>query len=419
MKTKAELFAYFTECLAVSAIVWVAAVSFIMIDAETPPPGVLWVLLMTLAVSLFYIAILRRGTTVARLAVASLILAAGEVTAYIILYEGSISFPYVLTCLLWSGISVYVPMYFAMSRQLLARHITIIDVMIAALVWLVVFYSAIEPDTASAFLVIIVTVLTAAAAIGLRMSEEGMNEGIGKAFALAAASLAAAAGIIFLLVRLFSRSGAVTGAVLQGIRMFFLEIFGLVRKLLEWLASFASPSEAGTPTEMMPQAGPDPAAEVMEEIPINPVIPALIIGAAAAVTAILILRKIAKNRVSWMARIGGADSGVRTRRKRGLFAGKWKDFITGLKFRIRSLIERNTPPGVLVWLERRASKKKIPRQKGESIREFIFRLAPDGTLDLLAEDLEKRFYGGSDYSLSSGKCRSIRKEMKKRFRTHG
>ncbi len=419
MKTKAELFAYFTECLAVSAIVWIAAVSLIMINAEAPPPGVLWMLLMTLAASLVYIAILKRGTTVAVLAVLSLILAAGEIAAYIYLYEGSISFSFILTCLLWSGVSVYVPMYLALSRQLLARHMTIIDVMIAALVWLAVFYTAIEPDTASAFIIIVVTVMTVAAAIGLRMSEEGMNEGIGKAFVLAAVSLAAAAGIIFLLVRLFSRSGAVTGAVLKGIRDFFLKIGELITRLVEWLASFASPPEAEAVPEMMSQTGMDPAAEVMEEIPFNPVIPAVIIGAAAAVIAILILRKIAKNRVAWQARIGSGDSGVRSRRKKGVFAGKWLNFLKGLKFRLRSVIERNTPPGVLVWLERRAAKKKIPRREGESIREFTFRLAPDGTLDLLTEDLEKRFYGGSDYSLSSGKCRSLRKEMKRRFRTRG
>ena len=419
MKTKAELFAYFTECLAVSAIVWIAAVSLIIINAEAPPPGVLWMLLMTLAVSLIYIAVLRRGTTVSVLAVISLILAAGEITAYIYLYDGSITFSFVLTCLLWSGVSVYVPMYLALSRQLLVRHMTTIDVMIAALVWLAVFYSAIEPDTASAFFIIVVTVMTVAAAIGLRMSEEGMNEGIGKAFVLAAVSLAAAAGIIFLLVRLFSRSGAVTGAVLIGIRDFFLKIGKLIKKLVEWLASFASPPEADAGPEMISQTGMDPTAEVMEKIPINPVIPAVIIGAAAAVIAILILKKIAKNRIAWPGRIGSGDSGVRSRRKKRVFAGKWQSIIKGLKFRLRSVIERNTPPGLLVWLERRASKKKIPRKEGESIREFTFRLAPDGTLDLLAEDLEKRFYGGSDYSLSTGKCRSIRKEMKKRFRTRG
>ena len=243
MKTKAELFAFFGECLAAVSIIWIFAASFVMIDEKTPPPGVWYALLMTLAAALVFVLILRRGVTTAVLAVVSAILSAGEITALILLYNDSITFRYVLTTVLLSGVSVFVTMYLAMAKQTLAKHLTFIDVMIGSLVWLVVFHTAARSDGQSTLCIIAVTIMNVAAAIGLRMSEEGMNEGIGKAFALAAASSGAAAAIIFLLVKLFSRSGNVTGAVLDGIKTFFVKAGALLERFMDWLASLMPSSD--------------------------------------------------------------------------------------------------------------------------------------------------------------------------------
>lgn len=416
MKTRAELFAYYAESLAASAILWIAAVSFLMLNAEAPLPGVFWILGMTLAAATVYILVLRRGITVASLAVVSAFLLAGEITALILLYTGSVTFGYVMTCILMAGVSVYVPMYLSMKKQLLAKHMTFIDVTIGAFVWLMVFYTSISPDTFSILCIIAVTVMNVAAAIGLRMSEEGMEEGIGRAFALAAGASAAAAGVVFLLVKLFSGSGSVTEAVFRGIRNFFLKIGSLIERFIGWLASLMPEPEPEAAAEAAPAGGMAVGEVDMTEVAVNPVIPAVVIGAVILIIVILILRKSARTRISLSAGLKMQQSGVRIRRKKRNHFSRWKKFFEEIKFRIRSVLERNTSPGVLVWLERKALKRKIPRERGESIREFTLRLAPEGELIPLTEDLEGKLYGGRNYTLSTKDCRMVRKEMKKLFR---
>lgn len=416
MKTKAELFACFGECLAASSLIWLAGISFIMIDAEVPLPGVWWSLLMTIAAASVYILILRRGTTVRVLAAVSVILLAGEITALLFLYKDNISFGYVITSILMACVSVYVSMYLCIKKQILSRHMSFIDIMIGVLVWLTVFYTARGGNTYSTLCIIAVTVMNVAAAIGLRMSEGGTDEGVGKAFALAAVSSAAAAAVIYFLVRLFSRSGAVTGAVLNGIRDFFIGIGKLIGRFIDWLASFISEPDMEAVPDAMPQTGMESGDISFEEVSVNPVIPAVIIGAVIVLIAVWIVRKTAREKVSLSLKISGEGTAVRSRKKKGLFAKKWRKFIENMRFRWRAFVERDTSPGLLVWLERKALKKKMPRSDGESIREFTLRLAPDGTLEALTSDLEKKLYGASEYDLSAKECRSIRKDMKKRFR---
>ncbi len=84
---------------------------------------------------------------------------------------------------------------------------------------------------------------------------------------------------------------------------------------------------------------------------------------------------------------------------------------TNIKFKIMSFRYRNTPPGVLVRLEKFGRKSGAPRLGGESFREYLGRLSPDGQLTPLSDSLDAMYYGKAEKGLGKNECRRIRKNF--------
>ena len=413
-KTKAEILALLGESITLPAILWVFGVTLIVKDKEHLIPG-MYIALACAAFSMFlFLFVLKRPRSVVFLAVLSGALFAAVLTLHLLIYEGNAGFGYVLSSLLISATAVFSPLNYCLTKQTLLRHIGLLDVSVMALIWLFLNLSVIKIETLSVVLMIAVPVTDMAGTAALRMDEGGMNEGAGKAFLLAGAGAAVAAGIIFLLSKLLARSGNVTEAVFTGIRNFFAWIWSGIEAFFGWLSRFFVMPEAEE-INLLPETGMTGAEEAaLEEIRIDPLIPAVIAGAVIAAILILVIYKLRKLKLS--VSMGKASENVvisKTRRKAGFFREKWRVLLKKLKFRKDAFVYRNTPPGVLVYMEKKAVKKKTPRRSGESIREFISRIAPGENFKKLADDLERRYYGGEKFTLSSGDCRTLRKAIAK------
>ena len=416
MKTKADILALLGESLAGPAIFWVAMVTLLMRDAAHPVPELTFTLFIAAANLAVFLLILRKEIQIPKLAAASVILFAGNLTAHLFLYRENIFLGYILCVIVLSAVSVYVPLYYCMKEQQLTRHLIFIDLMIMALVWLFLFFSASEMETASVIGMIAVLLINVGGAVSLRMSEGGMQEGIGRAFAVAVGASAVTAGIVALLVRVFSRSQGVTGAVLAGITAFFRGIWKAIERFGEWLSQFIHPPETEAVPDMMPAGTGGTEETVYQEIPVDPTGILIVIGIAIVIAAVIIVFRLRKKRAALRMKTVGSGAVVRHRRRKKKAEPLWKKWVRALTFQKNAWFYRNTPKGLLVWLEKRAVKRKKTRGRGESIREFLTRMAPDGALAVLADDLDRELYRKAPYTLTPSDCRKIRKTIKSRER---
>ena len=419
MRTKASYLALLGECLTLPALLWIFTITLFLKDAPEPFPEMVWTLLLASAAYLVYVLFLQKPRSIPAIAVVSTVLFGLQIVSYILLYRGEVTFGFVLAAILISAVTAYACLYYCMREPMVVKHLFFLDILVLGLVWMYLFISVIHVSIASQICSFAVILLNVGGLIALRMSEDGESEGIGRAFALAAGSAGALAAVVFLLIRLFSRSGEVTGAFLDGIRRFFLMIWHAIEAFAEWLSSHFDPSEAAEAPEMAPMPGGIQETEGIESVPINPVSIAVVIGVIIAVAAICIVICYRRNKAGisfGKVKMTGTDA---VRRKKQKKSGRFAVILEKLIFLKNALLYRNTPKGVLVWLEKTARRRKIPRQAGESVREFIFRLSPQGELKSLADDLDAVFYGGRAPSLTAVDCKNIRKVFKNSMRSAG
>ena len=91
-----------------------------------------------------------------------------------------------------------------------------------------------------------------------------------------------------------------------------------------------------------------------------------------------------------------------------------------VRFELHYLRSRNTPQGLLVWLERRMTAKRMGRKRGESIAAFLLRVAQqlpewEGELRELSRCLDRCYFGGGD-TMGADAVRALRKGLKKAMR---
>ena len=411
MRSKAELFALFGESLTAGMIIWIVSVTLLQLDSPEPMPGLIFVLILTLINVSAFLLVLRKETAIPVLAVLSSLLLAGNAAALIFLYSGPIRFGYVLTVLLISGICVFVPLYYVITGPVLTKHLVFIDLSIFSLIWLFLFLTAVRVNTFSTVCAVFVALIDAGGAVCLRMSEGGMKEGIGKAVLLSMGAAGAAALVIWLLVGLFSRSGGVTGAVLNGFKAFLLKIWEGLQAFADWLSRFISTEEGEVQLDPVSSAGGISEEISYGETAVDPVRIAIVIGIIAVAAVIVLVIIFRKKKTLAAVRSAGTVQVARHKalKKR---AGVWKKLLEKLIFIKNTFVYRNTPPGVLVWLERFAAKSKAERGSGESIRAFLMRMSPEGLFAELADDLDAALYGKGAYSLSAERCRQLRKLYK-------
>ncbi len=412
MKTKAQLFALTGETLSVVVTFRILAFVFFKRN-EMVLPSVLWVIPFAIVSLAVFIILLRKERSLPVTAIVSAVLFAAHIAGFTLLYTGQVTFGYVVYVIIQSGLSVFFTLYHCLREQTVTTHLMVMDIYMMALAWMFLTSEAMGLDTVSVICTAVVLVIDVSGAIGLRMSDGATDEGTGKAFALAFVSAGIVAVAVALLISLFSRSAGVTDAIVSGIKAALAAIWRAIDSFMEWLASLIAPPEAGeVELEAMP-AGIQGQDEIITANEIDPTIIFIVIGIAAAITAVIIVIKLRRNKtkISFMA--GTLPGIVRSRKKKGAAARKFAGLLDELRYRRSVFLNRNTPPGVLAWLEKKAGKRKADRQDGESIREFTLRMAPAGELEPLANDMEQCLYCTGTYQLTASECRKLKKNYKK------
>ena len=217
---------------------------------------------------------------------------------------------------------------------------------------------------------------------------------------------------------LFSRSGAVTGSVLQGVGAFLALIGGGIESVFRWLSSLIHHRDTFDAIDL-PEDMPSLAeAELAGEtglIPVNTT--AISIGLCAVlavlvIAAALLLRR--RRAVREDVRLTAAPE-ADILRTGGTAALLWQRLRQALRFYWTAFVlKRDTPAGLLALLERKGRRLHVPRTAGESMRAFIDRMDPDGGLTELSDALDRQYYSGDGTAaLEPGRCRQLRRYIRK------
>lgn len=316
-----------------------------------------------------------------------------------------------------AGMAVGLSLNYALHRPLIHKHLMRLDILIIVLAAVLLTREALGIDGQTVALMVAVLLMDAAAAVGLRMSDGGAEDGK-NAFKASMVALAGAAGlalVIGFLTMLFSRSGGVTGSLLQGIGSFFSAIGRRLGRFFLWLSSLITVRDETAPLELeeMPSLAAVESQTTGGGMEINAgavgaaVVILLLIGIGAA---LFLLRK---KRVA-PGTLGAVSASAHTvRRSGGTARAIWRRIMENLLFVWTAFVNRDTPGGLFVTLERRGRRLRKPRKTGETMRQFIARMDPDGGLGILADALDRQYYGGENNTLSRQQCRALRQIIRK------
>ncbi len=376
-----------------------------------------WLLLGTVLCSLLFALLLQKPRTTGFLTAVGAILFAALMALFIFASSTPMRFGYVLVLAVGAGMAMGCPLNYALHRPQIHQHLTRLDVVIVMLALLILCREALGLDGGTVALVAAVLFLDAAAAVGLRMSEDGDGEN-GHAFRAVLVALGGAlglAGVIGLLLVIFSRSGEAVGKLLRGLGRFFSALGGLFEAFFLWFSGLISPRRdfGELPLEPTVTVGSVAELEAGMDMNVDPVAVAVILGIllAAALTVLLLVTRN-KRFVRSVRTVGGGETAPLRRRTSG-FALWWQRLRQTLAFEWTALCRRNSPAGLLVWLERQGRREHRPRRPEETMRCFIDRMAPEGTLSPLAEALDMEYYGGETAGLSPAQCRRLRRSYTK------
>ncbi len=420
MKDRAGFLAVCADSLTEMCLYYAAAGILIMSERGWGL-HLVWLLLWAAACAFAYTYVLQKPRTTPVLTGLTAALVLGGFGLFALASTTPLRFGYGFVLMVGAGMAAGLPLYFTLKRPKVLAHLTQLDVLLAALLLFLLTKDALGLDNGTIALTVIVLFLDAAAAVGLRMSEGGGGSG-GSAFKASMVALISAAVLALLIglfSLLFSRSGAVTGGVLQGIGAFFAAIGSGIETALAWLTGlfYRRPKYDAMDIDMdIPSvAAIETTREAMEFSVNTTALGAalmVIVVAAAVIIAVLLRKKHASRSVAELA--SGEEEGVsRTGGTAGLL---WRRLRQELAFRRTAFTHRDTPAGVLVTAERLGRRRKMPRQTGESMRAYLTRLDPEGGLDPLADALDAQFYGGGGVSLGGKRCRELRRRLRRILR---
>ena len=376
-----------------------------------------WILLCTAACSVIFTLILRKPRSVPVLTVVTGILFAAVLAVFILASKTPMKFGYVFVLAVGAGMAAGIPLNYAINRPLMHKHLMRLDVLILALAGLMLCREALGIDVGTVALVVAVLFMDAAAAVGLRMTEGGTGDtrNAFKAVLVALGGAVGLAALIGALAALFSRSGTVTATVFRSIGAFFRSIGKGIEAVFRWLSGLISVRrDYGQLT--LEEVGTIPAVEQMEarpELNFDPTVLGILLCVLLAAAVVFLLIYLRKKTVVRGTKSVAAPSNTVTRRKGGAFETWWERLKAAIRFRWTAFVHRNTPGGVLVYAERRARKRRVPRQKGESMRQFLQRVDKSGGLEPLTNALEQEYYGGLGRTMSARTCREMRSHIRK------
>lgn len=376
-----------------------------------------WLLLCAAACALAFAYILRKPRGVPYLTGVTGGLFAAVMGVFWLASATPMRFGYGFVLAIGAGMAVGLPLKYALKRPLIHDHLAWLDGLILALTGLLLMREALDIDSGTVVLMTCVLLMDAAAAVGLRMSDGETDDGANafRASMVALGAAAALALVIGLFAALFSRSGGVTGSVLHGIGSFFAAVGRGIERFFRWLSSLVAVEEELAPLELeeMPSLAGVDTQTVGGGTEVNTGAlgaAAVIVLLAAAVAVVFLFRK---KRVSGGTNESASPSNDTVRRTGGGAQAIWRRGLERLRFLWTVFLRRNTPGGVLVILERRGKRAHKPRELGESMRHFVCRMDPGGGLDELADALDREYYGGEKNTLAPGRCRALRRYIRK------
>ena len=108
---------------------------------------------------------------------------------------------------------------------------------------------------------------------------------------------------------------------------------------------------------------------------------------------------------------------VDRRSPRDTLAMLWSRLADRVRFQLTYLARRNTPAGVLVWLDRRLKRRSRGRRPGETCRAFLDRAAAElpgcaQELGELARCLDQLYFGGGAPAFSPARASALRRALR-------
>ena len=372
----------------------------------------IWLLLCPAVCMAVFGLLMKKPRGVPFLTVLTLVLFAACLAVYIAVSTTAMKFGYIFVLVIGAGMSVGLPLNYMFHRPDMHTHLTHLDVLILALAGLLLAYQALGIDTGTIALMVAVLFLVAGSAIGLRMAGDGAGSG-DSTLKASLVALGAAVGvfvIVLLLTMLFSRSGGVTSAVLHGIGAFFAAVGGGIERFVAWLASLIHINEQfdaiDVPNEMPSLANAE-VDKTRLSLPVNGTVVGIVAAVVVIALAVLIAVLLRKKKLRAVHTDADVPVTAQVVRHSSSLGRLWSAFLARLRFDWTAFVRRGTPAGLLVRLERKAKRAGEPRLQGEPMRHFITRMAPDGSLNELADALDRLFYGSRDAGLTRARCREL------------
>ena len=373
-----------------------------------------WLLLPGLVWSALYAVLLRSPRTTGLLAAVTGGAVALTLALWLLVTDMALGVFVVLVLLTGAGMAVGLPLYHTLRAPSVHAHLSHLDVLILATLWLLLMESGgAEKSPGTAAWAVMLLLADAATAVTLRTDG---GRGALRAALPALGSAALLALVISALVRLFSRSGAVTGAVFGGIASFFRRLWTAIDRWMTTLASHIHHEEvfeALDPGEELPSLAGVEAGGTTLSLQ-HPWIPAVVLGLLALGVVLFFVLRFRRHRLSSVSvgAVGGAQE-VRVSRLKGALRRRLEELLRALRFRLTARRHRDTPAGVLVWLEHHGRR----RRPGETVREYLIDRDPV-LFAPLADALDAEFFGGGAPSLTPAECRQLRADTRRRIH-HG
>lgn len=416
MKDRAGFFAGCADALTEMCAYYLVAAILIM-SRRGWGLHLFWILLCTALCAIIFTLLLQKPRSTSVLAAVTGILFAAVLAVFILASTTPMKFGYVFVLAVGAGMAAGIPLNYAINRPQMHKHLMRLDILVLALAVLLLCREALGIDRGTTALVTAVLFMDAAAAVGLRMTEGGAGD-TQNAFKAVLVALGGAVGlsaVIAGLAAVFSRSGNVTTAVIGGIGTFFRAVGKQIERFFSWLAGLIRVKDdyGELPLEEMGSIADLEQTATQSGMNFDSTVLGVLVCVLVVAAVIVLLIFARKKTFVRGTKETAAASDAVVVRKKGAFGCWWEKLKAAARFRWTAFMRRNTPGGVLVYAERRARRRHIPRQTGESMRQFLFRMDGSGGLTALAEALEQEYYGGLGRAMSPGDCRKTRKYIRK------
>ena len=264
------------------------------------------------------------------------------------------------------------------------------------------------------------TLLALAALAGQRASNSrpgGQTAGSLRGRLLLLLLLAALGGGTALCVLLFTGTAAQALTALTGwLRELASGALALLDRFFRWLFSLFPAPETGSLNLPDPiSAAGGPAGEAVQSSDaVLYVLAGLVLLAGAGAILWALRRGGSRTRSHPPVRRGRV---VDRRSPRDTLAMLWSRLADRVRFQLTYLARRNTPAGVLVWLDRRLKRRRRGRRPGETCRAFLDRAAAElpgcaQELGELARCLDQLYFGGGAPAFSPARASELRRALR-------